>query len=447
MPGAARNSETARRKRQISEQLPVKTKVSRTQSNNTLFSQASQSSEGFKCSVCNELDSELLKCAICDLFFHADCVGIDDETFAILRVSSSVHWSCKPCIQAAQLTLNASGKKHEKPSTGRGKSINKKPAVVDPIPPLAGINQPGQQIKPVMGEYVELSKFIEISDKVDLLLKRLGDIETIMNSKSVCQCQLQAGSLSLSADGGRRVNCDGSVVVNSRSYRDVSAVKPHEVISKQTLVKPDPVLNNKQSVLKILSNELKLKEIKSRNVVVSGLRPTEDDDKSLFQSFCFANLDISIEAKSCKRLGTKIPNRVQPLLVTLADNKIASNILDNAKMLRLNPDYAIRTGVFINPDLTKEEARVAFERRQKRRLLKLDRDDQERMDVTILMGNDGKCSQSSSDENSSNSASRLVTVNLEADKSSDLTQVDPSLTHDGGVDNSEAKNDNEGKNN
>ena len=180
--------------------------------------------------------------------------------------------------------------------------------------------------------------------------------------------------------------------------------------------------------MKILSNELKLKELKSRNVVINGLRPTEENDKSLFQSFCFANLDISIEVKSCKRLGIRIPDKVQPLLVTLADNKIASTILDSAKRLRLNPDYAIRTGVFINPDLTREEARVTFERRKKRRLLKLDRDDQDRMDDTILVGNDGKCGQSSSGENSSHSASRLGSVNLGADKSSELTQVDSSLT-------------------
>jgi len=65
----------------------------------------------------------------------------------------------------------------------------------------------------------------------------------------------------------------------------------------------------------------------------------------------------------CKRLGERLPGRVQPLLVMLSDASDAAWIIANAKKLHRSQLQYIRDHIYINAYLSKEEARAAYEQR------------------------------------------------------------------------------------
>jgi hypothetical protein len=88
-------------------------------------------------------------------------------------------------------------------------------------------------------------------------------------------------------------------------------------------------------------------------------------------------LNISPSVKTCKRLGRtqSDPSTPQPagdrrqrlLLVTLSSEMQANDVLLNAKLLRDCDNESVRNCVYINKDMTKEEAKAAYEKRVERR--------------------------------------------------------------------------------
>jgi hypothetical protein len=64
-----------------------------------------------------------------------------------------------------------------------------------------------------------------------------------------------------------------------------------------------------------------------------------------------------------------MPGKIQPLLIVFRKVDEAKLILSNAKRLRQSTDNLTRDQVYINPRLTKAEARAAIERRCQRRHL------------------------------------------------------------------------------
>ena len=68
-----------------------------------------------------------------------------------------------------------------------------------------------------------------------------------------------------------------------------------------------------------------------------------------------------------RRLGKGIGIGPRKLLVKLTSEATAQELVKSSKKLRLSNDPRIASKVYINPDLTKEEAKQAFERRKSRR--------------------------------------------------------------------------------
>ena len=76
------------------------------------------------------------------------------------------------------------------------------------------------------------------------------------------------------------------------------------------------------------------KKKRSRNVVVSGLRPTQDKtDAELFLDLCESSLSVKpvFNADRCVRLGKQQGNRVRPLLVQLESEQSVSELLKSAR--------------------------------------------------------------------------------------------------------------------
>jgi len=109
------------------------------------------------------------------------------------------------------------------------------------------------------------------------------------------------------------------------------------------------------------------------NVVVFGLPETTDaNDETVFSSFCEANLSMKPSVVWCRRLGqpSDTSGHCQPrrLLIKLRSAQVAMDLRHAAKRLRQGADDV--RSVYINPDLSREQAKVAYEERQKRRAVK-----------------------------------------------------------------------------
>ena len=72
----------------------------------------------------------------------------------------------------------------------------------------------------------------------------------------------------------------------------------------------------------------------------------------------------SVIRERCRRLGRRVSEKTRPLLVTLANERSAAELLQCAQLLR-NSENA--TGIYINADRTKAEALAAFQERERRR--------------------------------------------------------------------------------
>jgi len=140
----------------------------------------------------------------------------------------------------------------------------------------------------------------------------------------------------------------------------------------------------RESVVTAVYVDKQTKDSRASNVVISGLPPNpQRSDKDAVRSLLQSELKVVTDVKHCRRLGTQSHGRVQPLLVVLPSDDIAAQVLSLAKTLRNSANVEVRDSVYINPNLTKAEARAAYEvrcRRRERRQQQSQRPDIERSD-------------------------------------------------------------------
>jgi hypothetical protein len=129
-----------------------------------------------------------------------------------------------------------------------------------------------------------------------------------------------------------------------------------------------------------LEVHLAMKDLTRRksNVIVTGLpEPTATTDaenqladKDTFVHFCEENLTVKpvIAYKGCIRLGKHDGVHPRRLLVHLTNEEAATQVLQAAKSLHRNKRNSTSHPVYINPDLSPTEAKLAFEQRQRRRM-------------------------------------------------------------------------------
>ena len=126
------------------------------------------------------------------------------------------------------------------------------------------------------------------------------------------------------------------------------------------------------------------------NVVVSGLpeqSSISDDNKpadaEAFIRLCEEHLSIkpALGHRGCKRLGKLAEHaadqtsRPRLLKVHLRSEDSVSQLLAAAKQLRRSDDQYVAENVYINPDMSPAESKLAYEDRKRRRLnLRQDRE-------------------------------------------------------------------------
>ena len=92
-------------------------------------------------------------------------------------------------------------------------------------------------------------------------------------------------------------------------------------------------------------------------------------DRATFVELCGSDLGINIgdDVVSVRRLGLQSSAVPRKLLITFKSAESSLNALARAKQLRLSTDKYVAKSVFLNQDLTKEQARLAYLKRTERR--------------------------------------------------------------------------------
>lgn len=126
-------------------------------------------------------------------------------------------------------------------------------------------------------------------------------------------------------------------------------------------------------VKKTISKQVKDVYKRSRNVVVSGIQESSDNvvynsasDISSFKNLCNKELAFNPTVIMTRRLGHpgSAPRR---LLVSVSSEQDVACILRECKRLRKSSDHHVAKNIFINPDLSPDDAKKAFEVRKARR--------------------------------------------------------------------------------
>jgi len=114
-------------------------------------------------------------------------------------------------------------------------------------------------------------------------------------------------------------------------------------------------------------------ERRGRNVIINGVpedSSASPDERQFLTNMFHDDLhfDLSCRVLSSRRLGAPSHNhRYQRLMATLDTNVAASDVLTRSKQLRQSSNAYVAASVFRNKDMTADESKQAYERRERRR--------------------------------------------------------------------------------
>ena len=179
----------------------------------------------------------------------------------------------------------------------------------------------------------------------------------------------------------------------------VKANTEHAATTQNYSDSAQPTIGPPDALIKEISQVVSDLNRRKKNIIISGLPEpigTNESDKRqadqmAFVHLCEEHLDTkpSLSHLGCRRLGKPeiFVNKPRKLLVCLTSETSASNILKSAKMLRSCDDTSIASHVYINPDLSPADSKIAFERRQRKRQSRQDQIAQSTTGTTtILLG-------------------------------------------------------------
>ena len=255
---------------------------------------------------CEPADDGCIVCSICGDFFHQLCTGISASAYdTLMSVIIETGWVCPTCRISCKFIING--------------------------------------LQSALARTNEL-----VSDMKTVIDTLKNDIDTLKSSRNTCKDNI-------SCSDEQQI-----LLADNVGAQPISLLHP----STHTL-----------EVSKVMHDLNRRK----KNIVISGLpEPTgntadelQSADITAFEHLCEANLPVkpSVSKLGCKRLGKLSDNNSKPrkLLVYLGTETAASSILQCAKLLRRSDNPDIARNVFVNPDLSPAEAKLAFESRQKRR--------------------------------------------------------------------------------
>lgn len=271
---------------------------------------------GESCVFCAKFcdSTSAIQCDICTQYYHVGCCGLDgDHVLTILNIVKVLGWTCRACRSDARKTTE--------------------------------------------------SLKIEISN-IKLEIKRL----TNSASRAI-------GDRTVLSNGGATEKISGFLHSDVTSYADVATTSLLDDFP--SLVPPSAIqdVQSNRNLLRRVEETVRKTVVdaskRRSNVIVSGLIESSTiTDADSFSDLCEYYLGIkpSLVHPYTRRLGREGGNEhPRRLLVNLRSEIDARELLRNAKFLRESEDEYVANSIYINADLSKEEAKAAYERRRHRR--------------------------------------------------------------------------------
>jgi hypothetical protein len=143
---------------------------------------------------------------------------------------------------------------------------------------------------------------------------------------------------------------------------------PATTLTDRTTLSCDSAPSQQQqtSMLNDFCREMKLRDAKKCNVIISGLQPALHTSDIDLASNIFRELNVVVLPAYVKRIGKSSFGKPPLLLVSLKSEIDRNNIIRNVKRLRQSADVYIRENIFVNPDRTRLEIDEFKQRRARR---------------------------------------------------------------------------------
>lgn len=158
---------------------------------------------------------------------------------------------------------------------------------------------------------------------------------------------------------------------STSALRPVDMDGTYAMVAATSATVANPSLNHRRPpsppplTLVSVHKELEEKRRRATNVIVHGLPPRDGvGDEITFSRFMEEHLRVkpAFDGTKCRRLGKAQNGKPQPLLVVFNNTMGAADVLASTGDLRRSAP-----SVFINADLTRAEAQLAYEERARRR--------------------------------------------------------------------------------
>jgi len=125
--------------------------------------------------------------------------------------------------------------------------------------------------------------------------------------------------------------------------------------------------------VKLVQQSINQSDGRKLNIVITGLPESttmDSTDSTLFSELCVTNLKYNglNQIVKTKHLGISMnSSKVRRLLITFDNSTTVTEIMSLARELRHSSDKFVSDNIFINYDLSREQERMAYESRVKRR--------------------------------------------------------------------------------
>jgi len=225
------------------------------------------------------------------------------------------------------------------------------------------------KITELSAQVVSLQQTVkELSSQVSFLLSFVGAVDPSPMA-SLQESQTLQTSVAVSVPAASNSSQQSSTESTSISSSAGSSLLPRSyaaTVTQPSVTKSAPVY---KAVLSAVYSELSERTRRSRNMVITGLPTVHGTvDKDLFTDLCMAEFGVNPNIAACRRLGrVRDDGRARPLLVTMDTATSATNLLAFGRQLRQSSNDHTRHSVYFNADMTKEEAKAAYEERVRRR--------------------------------------------------------------------------------
>jgi hypothetical protein len=253
-----------------------------------------------------------IKCDICSIIYHSRCVKIADITDGRLtQLLSEIGWVCYDCKHLA-----------------RGQCARFQ----------ALLSSMAAEVASLQARFLDLSL----------------NLKSANNSCNVAEC------------GKAHSQAESNVATDGQSTATESVVQA-------PLPQHDKFDDINSAVCKVIRDTSRRKH----NVIISGIPESSAvTDRDAVLQLCSENLPVKplINDSDCTRIGKPEQDKPRRLLLRLRSECMSRELLQSAPLLRKAVNQDVAKNVFINPDLSPSEAKLAYEMRKARREKRQQRD-------------------------------------------------------------------------